>query len=139
MCPSENAGSRILLFHVSSICVELGFNISVETSLEDVCLCIQVNLVPSDVVLRDVEAVGNGAAYACGDRGFVIHTADYGVTWVTMDTSVASGRTLQALSCPAAEYCWVVGDMSSSILHTSDTGSTWVLQTATDLDWQVGT
>jgi len=44
---------------------------------------VQASGVSSDVVLRDVETVGDGVVYACGDRGHVIKTVDAGATWVT--------------------------------------------------------
>jgi photosystem II stability/assembly factor-like uncharacterized protein len=44
---------------------------------------VQASGVSSDTVLRDVEAVGDGVVYACGDRGHVIKTVDAGGTWIT--------------------------------------------------------
>eukprot|EP00959_Pyramimonas_sp_CCMP1952_P367273 7692517-Pyramimonas_sp.AAC.1 len=48
--------------------------------------CTQVSGVSSNLILHDVQAVGEGAVFACGDGGSVTYTSNYGATWTKQRT-----------------------------------------------------
>ena len=91
---------------------------------------------PQIETLRAVVFVGDSEAWAAGDGGTLLRTADVGKTWSTQ----ASGTdaSLRGLSFADAECGWAVGTslddsynpVGNVILATSDGGLTWHQQDA---------
>ena len=92
--------------------------------------------VPQIETLRAVVFVGDSEAWAAGDGGTLLRTADVGKTWSTQ----ASGTdaSLRGLSFADAQHGWAVGasldasyhDVGNAILATTDGGLTWHPQDA---------
>lgn len=93
------------------------------------------------VVLRGVFFADAGRAWAVGDRGTVMASANGGRSWKAVD--VGAGGTLRAVHFADADRGWIVGDgdekappasghvtldranRSGTLLRTSDGGRTW--------------
>ncbi len=69
---------------------------------------------------------------SAGGYGTILHTTDYGATWVRQgDSTVIPAVALQGISADDDEHVWASGqpaDSFGTILYTSNGGTTWVRQ-----------
>ena len=63
--------------------------------------------------------------WTCGRRGFVLHTADGGKTWIPQDSG--TDYTLSSIFFVDSRNGWAVGD-EGTVVHTADGGKTWQKQ-----------
>lgn len=70
-------------------------------------------------------------AFAVGDRGLVLRSANQGAKWQAVDLGLPPGvqdcLDFQALAVRGSE-AWLVGRPGSVVVHTADGGQTWRLQ-----------
>lgn len=83
----------------------------------------------TDLELRGLSVVSPRGAWASGQHGTVIHTADGGRTWVVDTVPGASTLDLRSIAAtsPTTAFAMSIGD-SSRIFRTSDGGRTWSLR-----------
>jgi len=79
---------------------------------------------PAHSVLLDV-TFADSRMVAVGERGIIIYSDDYGVTWRQAD--VPTSYTLTGVYFPTPQQGWAVGH-GGIILHTKDAGETWIRQ-----------
>src|SRR5262245_30727158 len=72
--------------------------------------------------LYGVRALSPTDAWAVGNFGAVIHTADGGKTWQPVDSGTQ--QPLFGIDFADPQHAWAVGK-SALVIHTADGGKTW--------------
>ena len=73
-----------------------------------------------------VACEGTQSAWAVGDSGTILHTADGGVTWTTQSSETT--QPLEGVTFSGPNTGWAVGGYVAVLLHTTDAGATWASQ-----------
>jgi len=81
---------------------------------------------PTGQVLHGVDLVSPSEAWAVGEAGLILHTADGGVIWAAQNS--ATNQQLNAVRFLDSQHGWAVGGV---LLYTTDGGQTWVAGTRT--------
>lgn len=80
------------------------------------------NPLPQGNALQDVSAADARTAWAVGDTGTILMTADAGASWRAQDVSTTS--SLHGVSAIDAHTAWVCGE-DNVVLRTTDGGRNW--------------
>lgn len=87
--------------------------------------------IPVDVTLFDVAALGKHEAWAVGDLGVIVHTADGGKNWELIRVPEADyfdeelpDRIFNAIDFTSPTEGWISGEFGS-LLRSTDGGHTW--------------
>jgi photosystem II stability/assembly factor-like uncharacterized protein len=86
---------------------------------------------PTNRHLRKVRAVSPTVAWAVGDDGVIIHTADGGANWRLQNS--ATTEVLLGVGATSPDVAWVVS--SRSIRKTVNGGATWAAQAPPASRW----
>lgn len=91
----------------------------------------QLQPTPTKERLRGVSAVSDKVAWASGNNGTVLRTADGGVTWDRLtvpDAATLDFRDIEAVDARTAYVLSIGNGDRSRIYKTTDGGRTWTLQ-----------
>lgn len=96
------------------------------------------------VDLNGVSCFGMDKVIAIGDDEVILHSSDWGTTWVAATTAVPiQGRDYSAVKMVSATKAWLVGygnaylGMKSSLGVTEDGGDTWTLYLPTEETYEI--
>ncbi|MFI5252505.1 MAG: WD40/YVTN/BNR-like repeat-containing protein [Bacteroidota bacterium] len=82
-----------------------------------------VHFAPNTEAGTSTDLSGSGNGWAVGDGGVILHTSNYGNSWVKQYSGV--NVTLNSVHFADSLYGWVSGD-AGTILSTTDGGNTWI-------------
>jgi photosystem II stability/assembly factor-like uncharacterized protein len=119
-------GEQGLIFHSFTASKAAPYWILETTPVTTTLRAIYFPIIPP-VSGASSEFNGSGNGWAVGDNGTIIHTSDYGNSWVKQTSP--SAQRLNAVRFVDSLHGFILGD-AGTILYTSNGGSSWLQQSS---------